>query len=86
MDSLYLEGEISEDPIVVCPACKKEFQIDESYEYDVGDDYECPECETVIEMIEGSRYRVWYWATAEDCRKVEENRKKRRKERMKKDG
>jgi uncharacterized protein YbaR (Trm112 family) len=38
-------------PIVPCPACKQEFQMDDYYDVRVGSTRVCPHCEETIEVL-----------------------------------
>jgi len=35
-------------PMVTCPHCKKEFQVDDYYNLHTGDSFECNHCEKEI--------------------------------------
>lgn len=54
-------------PIVTCPHCQKEFQVDDYYDLGVGDSFHCVHCEeeihihfvdTIIECQLGTEPRV----------------------------
>lgn len=38
-------------PIVTCPHCECEFQVDDYYEMDIGDSFECHKCEKEIFIL-----------------------------------
>jgi len=35
-------------PMVLCPNCNKEYQMDDYYDVSRGDEYDCPNCEKTI--------------------------------------
>ena len=35
-------------PMITCPHCKKESQIDDYYDFQAGDEFECSYCEKII--------------------------------------
>lgn len=37
-----------EFPVVECPHCNKEFQVDDYYEMGEGDEFDCRHCEKTI--------------------------------------
>lgn len=39
-------------PIVTCPKCEKEFQVDEYYDFSADDSFCCPHCEVPIYIHE----------------------------------
>lgn len=46
------ENEVwSSFPIVRCPHCNKEFQVDDYYDLSVGDSFDCHKCEKEIFII-----------------------------------
>ena len=47
-----MESEWNTMPFVVCPHCRKNFQLDDYYFFDVEDSFYCPECEEEIFVIE----------------------------------
>ena len=40
-------------PMIMCPHCGEEVQIDDYYEFSAGDTFDCPDCEET----------VYIWAT-----------------------
>jgi len=50
-------------PMIECPHCGKETQIDDYYDYKSGDTFECPECEKEIYVAEID------WELAADLKK-----------------
>lgn len=46
-------------PIVQCPNCDEEFQRDDYYEAKDGHEFECPKCETALEVISVDTTIVW---------------------------
>lgn len=38
-------------PMMTCPHCEQESQIDDYYELDAGDEITCPKCEKDIKII-----------------------------------
>ena len=38
-------------PMVRCPHCEKEFQVDDYYDYQAGDSFECQICEKTIYIL-----------------------------------
>ncbi len=37
-----------EFPMITCPYCNKETQVDDYYDFEAGDTFECAECEKTI--------------------------------------
>ena len=35
-------------PMIICPHCNKTVQIDDYYEIEAGDCFDCPNCEKII--------------------------------------
>ena len=46
------ETEWSTMPMVICPHCKKEFRLDDYYDYDTGDSFDCHNCEKEIHILQ----------------------------------
>ena len=38
-------------PMVECPHCEKEFQLDDYYDYETGQSFECNKCEMEIHVV-----------------------------------
>ena len=37
-------------PMITCPHCEKEFQLDDYYDYSIGDTFDCYKCEKEIHI------------------------------------
>lgn len=42
----------SDAPMVTCPHCRKEFQLDDYYNLQTGDSFDCDKCEKEIFILE----------------------------------
>lgn len=42
----------SDMPMVRCPHCEKEFQLDDYWDYFTGDTFDCVKCEKEIHILE----------------------------------
>jgi ferredoxin-like protein FixX len=51
----------NEAPFIECPACHREFQEDDWYNYGCGQETECPECGKAIVLTSISQSVSWTW-------------------------
>ena len=51
-------------PMITCPCCNKESQIDDYYNFESGDEFECPECDKRLFI------KYMDWVLTADIREV----------------
>lgn len=53
-------------PMVDCPYCQHEFQVDDYYDMGVESEFDCPECERTIAILATDIQVIWPLGTLED--------------------